>query len=73
MTQKSHTPSDSTTAASAIAGLGEGPGVTSLFDLPTTQAISLFWLAVIGLGLNEAAYMVEARRGHMPGRTIRLG
>jgi polar amino acid transport system permease protein len=38
------------------------PGVTNFFDLPTTQAISLFWLAVIGLGLNEAAYMAEIVR-----------
>jgi polar amino acid transport system permease protein len=38
------------------------PGVTSFVDLPTTQAISLFWLAVIGLGLNEAAYMAEIVR-----------
>ena len=38
------------------------PGVTNLFDLPTTASFSLFWLAVIGLGLNEAAYMAEIVR-----------
>lgn len=31
-------------------------------SIPTTQAISLFWLAVIGLGLNEASYLSEIMR-----------
>jgi polar amino acid transport system permease protein len=49
--------------ATIYPSIGVGiPGLTPLFELPTTQAISLFWLAVIGLALNEAAYMAEIVR-----------
>ncbi|MFT4231535.1 MAG: amino acid ABC transporter permease [Leucobacter sp.] len=31
-------------------------------SIPTTQAVSLFWLSVVGLGLNEASYLSEIMR-----------
>lgn len=31
-------------------------------SIPTTQALSLFWLAVIGLAMNEASYLAEIMR-----------
>lgn len=43
-----------------------GVPFTDLVTTFTTQdAISVFWLAVIGLGLNEAAYMAEIVRAGM--------
>jgi polar amino acid transport system permease protein len=32
------------------------------WSIPTTSAISVFWISVIGLALNEAAYMAEIVR-----------
>lgn len=40
-------------------GVPFGP---TFFQISSADAISVFWLAVIGLGLNEAAYMAEIVR-----------
>jgi polar amino acid transport system permease protein len=40
-------------------GIPFGP---TFFTISSADAISVFWLAVIGLGLNEAAYMAEIVR-----------
>ena len=40
------------------------PFIHPLMSIPTsTFAENVFWLAVVGLGLNEAAYMAEIARG----------
>jgi polar amino acid transport system permease protein len=38
------------------------PNVVDIFELPSLTDIPLFWFAVIGLGLNESAYMAEIVR-----------
>lgn len=38
------------------------PFMDPWISIPTTAALSAFWLAVIGLSLNEAAYMAEIVR-----------
>jgi polar amino acid transport system permease protein len=38
------------------------PFLPPIAQLPTDQALSTFWIAVIGLALNEAAYMSEIVR-----------
>ena len=38
------------------------PHVVDIFELPSLTDIPLFWFAVIGLGLNESAYMAEIVR-----------
>jgi polar amino acid transport system permease protein len=41
------------------------PFTTALVSFTTQDVISVFWLAVIGLALNEAAYMAEIVRAGM--------
>lgn len=38
------------------------PFMEPWFSVPTTQALSVYWLAVIGLALNEASYLTEIMR-----------
>lgn len=38
------------------------PFAPPFMEIPTQDAINVFWLAVLGLGLNEAAYMAEIVR-----------
>jgi polar amino acid transport system permease protein len=38
------------------------PFAPPFLEIPTQDAINVFWLAVLGLGLNEAAYMAEIVR-----------
>ena len=38
------------------------PFVHTFFSIPTSFFDNVFWLAVVGLGLNEAAYMAEIAR-----------